>query len=137
MMKMDIYAIKTVHIVCIKASKVCVVKAINSEIYIREPKKRRALSKMVKISKWKVPDNLFNDYVRFSIMANSYLDSTTEVPSGTQSERAMRWSLCVQQLMKVHREICTILNIPYTENRDDEFYSQFHKEVEKQIRLKG
>lgn len=97
--------------------------------------------KTVKIGKWKIPSKLFDDYVRFSIMANTYLDPDSKVPSVVPSvaqyERSMRWNLCVQQLMKIHREVCTLLNIEYSENLDDEFYSLFHKEVNKQTELKG
>jgi hypothetical protein len=92
---------------------------------------------MTKIGKWEIPTKLFDDYIRFSIMADSYLMRTLETPSNTDYERRMRWSMCVSQLIKIHREICESLKIEYSEEPEDEFYSMFHREIEKQKRLKG
>ena len=91
----------------------------------------------VTIGKYEVPKNLFDDYVRFKIMADSYLDGTGENPSHTDYERFMRWNLCTQQIIKIHREICQAIGVEYSEDYHDEFYTDFHKEMEKQTKLKG
>jgi hypothetical protein len=95
--------------------------------------------KIVKIGRWEVPSKLFDDYVKFSIMADGYLMGTLETPSVIMGdyERKMRWSLCVEQLMKIHRQICDVLKIDYSEDASDEFYSAFHREVENLKRLRG
>lgn len=95
------------------------------------------MSETVKIGKWEIPKKLFYDYVKFKIIADSYLSSTSENPSHTDYERFMRWNLCVQHIMEIHREICTLLNIVYSEDYRDEFYTAFHNEIEKQTKLKG
>ncbi|MGD0803543.1 MAG: hypothetical protein ABSA11_05655 [Candidatus Bathyarchaeia archaeon] len=91
----------------------------------------------IRVGKWDVPADLFNDYIRFSIMANTYLDPEAEIPTHSDYERALRWKLCVQEVMRVHRAICAAIGVPYSENTDDEFYMAFHREVNKQTKLKG
>ena len=91
----------------------------------------------VTIGKYEVPKKLFDDYVRFKIMADSYLSGTGQTPSNTDYERFMRWNLCVKQIMIIHRQICEAIGVEYSENYRDEFYTTFHKEMNKQTRLKG
>jgi hypothetical protein len=91
----------------------------------------------VTIGKYEVPKKLFDDYVRFKIMADSYLSNTGSTPSNTDYERFMRWNLCVQQIMRIHREICQIIGVEYSEDYRDEFYTAFHNEIRNQTRLKG
>ena len=86
--------------------------------------------KTIKIGNWDVPSDLFNEYIRISIIADKYLLNKSDMPSGTEYERQQRWLLCIQQLMKIHREICKVINVEYTEDNQDNFYTEFHKEVE-------
>jgi len=95
------------------------------------------MSITVKVGRWEVPKKLFDDYVRFTIMANSYLDPKAETPSQSTYERRMRWSLSFQQVMRLHREICQAIDVAYSIEHDDEFYSAFHRKVEKQTKMKG
>ena len=95
------------------------------------------MSETVKVGRWNVPKKLLDDYVRFTIMANTYLDPKAEAPSHSSYERRMRWSLSVEQVMRVHREICQAVGVAYSMEHDDEFYSAFFREVEKQTRMKG
>ena len=89
--------------------------------------------KTIKIGNWDVPSDLFNEYVRFSIIAYNLLLKKVAVPSNTEYERQQRWLLCVQQLMKIHREICKVISVEYSEDSQDEFYNKFHKEVELKV----
>jgi len=91
----------------------------------------------MKIKNWDIPDVLFNDYVKFRTLADSYLDGKSETPSNTDYERRARWLLCVGKVMETHRKICKALNIEYSEDTDDEFYKEFHRAVDKQVELKG
>jgi hypothetical protein len=91
----------------------------------------------VSIGKYEIPKQLFDDYIKFKIMADSYLSGTGENPSNTDFERSMRWNLCVQQVMKIHRKICQAIGVEYSEDYHDEFYTAFHKEMNKRTRLKG
>jgi hypothetical protein len=91
----------------------------------------------VTIGKYEVPKKLFDDYVRFKIMADTYLSGSGEVPSHTEYERFMRWNLCIKQIMEIHRKICSIIDVPYSEDNHDEFYTAFHREVERLTKLKG
>jgi len=91
----------------------------------------------VRIEKWNIPKPLFEDYLKFSMMADKYLRDKIDVPSNTEYERSMRWSLCVQKVMEIHREICDKIGVAYSASIDDPFYSAFHKEVERQLKLKG
>lgn len=91
----------------------------------------------ISVGKWEVPKNLYDEYVKFRILADGYLLDTTETPSGMNMERALRWKLCVQQIMTLHRQICEAIKIPYSEQSDDEFYSAFTKKVREDVKLKG
>lgn len=93
----------------------------------------------MKIGKYVVPDELFNEYVNWSIKSEAYLLKDPKIIDRPMSEYeiSMRWSMCVQKVMEIHRQICETLEIEYSTERDDEFYSEFHKEVNKQKRLKG
>lgn len=97
------------------------------------------MSETVKIGKWNIPKELFDNYVKFQIMADGYLLGTTDVPSKMYSdyERTMRWNMCVQKIMQLHREICSTIGVPYSEDTDDEFYTAFHRAVYEQTKLKG
>ena len=93
----------------------------------------------VKIDKWDVPKELFDKYVKFQILADGYLLGTNDVPSQLHQdyERMMRWKICVEQVMIIHRQICNELGIPYSTSDTDQFYSVFHKAVYEQTKLKG
>lgn len=88
----------------------------------------------VKIGKWDVPKDLFDDYIKTRIIAGSLLKPESPYP---EFERRMRWQYSIVQLIKIHKEICDKLKIPYSEEIEDEFYSAFTKEVNQQVRLKG
>jgi hypothetical protein len=96
---------------------------------------------MIKIGKWEVPKNLFDEYIKWTMNADSYLTGKLKTPSdglpGADLERSMRWQLCVQKVMEIHRKICDELGLEYTTDTDDEFYKEFHREVRNQVRLKG
>jgi len=85
----------------------------------------------IRISDWDVPLNLFEDYVKFSTFVDQYLDGTLDMPSHTDYERRTRWLLCVQKIMEIHREICKIIGIPYSEDHNDVFYIEFHREAQR------
>jgi len=89
----------------------------------------------IKIGKWNVSKKLFDEYVKFLIHANAYLMGT-ELTANSQ-ERSMRYLLCTQQIMQIHREICLQLGIKYCCDNTDEFYKAFHDKVRKEIELKG
>lgn len=91
----------------------------------------------ITIGKYEVSKQLFDDYIKFKIMADTYLSGTGEVPSHTEYERFMRWNLCVKQIMIIHRQICEAIGVEYSEDYRDEFYSAFHNEMNKQTKLKG
>ncbi|MHC4748431.1 MAG: hypothetical protein ACYTFW_01020 [Planctomycetota bacterium] len=95
----------------------------------------------MKIAQWDVPDELYNEYVKFKIFANNYLDPQYVDPSRivpmSQVERGMRWQLCVKRMMELHREICKVIGIPYSNEFDNEFYRAFIKQTEKDAKLKG
>ena len=93
--------------------------------------------KTVRVGEWRVPSSLFEEYLKFSMMADKYLLNKLSVPSNTAYERNMRWSMCVQKVMEIHRKICSEIGIEYSSSIDDPFYSEFHKEVQKQLKLKG
>ncbi len=93
--------------------------------------------KTIEIGKWKVPEELFDEYIKFRMLSDKYLSGTVDVPSNTEYERSMRWQLCVKKVMEIHREICEKLGIEYTTDDTDEFYIAFQKEVRKQTKLKG
>ena len=93
----------------------------------------------IKIGKWDIPKNLLNEYVKFRALADAYALNNPKVTGErlvpmSEYERAMRWQMCVQQVMELHREICEAVNIPYSENPDDEFYKLFISETEKRVR---
>ena len=93
------------------------------------------MTECIKIGKWKVPKQLFDEYVKFSIHADAYLLGT--VPTANKKERSMRYLLCAQRIMQIHREICEKLKIKYACDDTDEFYHAFHKKVREQTKLKG
>jgi len=96
----------------------------------------------MKIGKWDIPQKLYDEYVRWRFIADSYLNKTDQTSKErgvamTEFERSMRWQLSVKKVMELHREICKIINVPYSEETDDEFYKTFHSQVEKDVKLKG
>ena len=95
----------------------------------------------ITIGKWNIPKNLFDEYIKWTIHANGYLDKSRETPSdGLPSEdyeRTQRWLLCSSKVMETHRKICEAIGIEYSEDIDDEFYKAFHKAVSEQTRLRG
>lgn len=93
----------------------------------------------ITIGKWKVPKDLFDEYVKFLIMADAYILKDKKVIDRPMSdyEISQRYLLCSKRIMEIHREICDLLKIKYTTDDTDEFYTAFHKEVRKQTRLKG
>lgn len=99
----------------------------------------------IKIGKYCVPRKLFDNYVKWTMTAEGYLNKTIKTPQeqmginspAVEYERSMRWQMCVKKVMEIHREICKELEIEYTTDLDDDFYSAFHREVNQQTRLKG
>lgn len=94
---------------------------------------------ILKIGRWDIPKNLLNEYVRFRALSDAYVLNNPKVTGGrlvsmSELERKMRWQICVQRVMELHREICKIINVPYSENPDDEFYKVFIIETEKRVR---
>jgi bisphosphoglycerate-independent phosphoglycerate mutase (AlkP superfamily) len=92
-----------------------------------------------KIGKYDIPKNLLAEYVKFRALADAYALQNPKVTGGrlvpmSEYERAMRWQTCVQRVMELHREICKVINVPYSENLDDEFYKLFISETEKRVR---
>ena len=87
----------------------------------------------IKVGKWNIPKELYEQYVKFRLFADSYalhIEEKRPVPM-MKEERRMRWLLCVKKVMEIHRKICEIINVPYSEELDDEFYKAFHRSVEK------
>lgn len=103
------------------------------------------MEEFVKIEKWKVPKKLFDEYIKWRLNSDGYLNKTIKTPGeelginlpSNDAERSMRYQLCVKKVMEIHRAICLNLGIEYTEKTDDDFYKAFHKEVTKQTKLKG
>jgi hypothetical protein len=91
----------------------------------------------MKILKYIVPDELIAEYVKWRMFADAYLTKDEKIVDRYMHEKeiTMRWSMCVQKVMKIHRQICEKLQIEYSTEND--FYRAFHKEIEKQIKLKG
>jgi len=95
---------------------------------------------IIKIGKWNIPKALVNEYVRFRALADAYALSNPKVTGRmlfplAEYERSMRWQMCVQRVMELHREICKAINVPYSENSEiDEFYKVFIIETEKMVR---
>ena len=85
---------------------------------------------MMKVGEHEIPDELFQRYVKFKIYADSYMLGMKETPSGSDYERKTRWRMCVEQCMKVHKEICEAIGIPYS--MEDEFYGMLHKAVQEE-----
>jgi hypothetical protein len=105
---------------------------------------KRGVKKMIetiKIGKWKVPKKLIDEYVKCTITADGYLNKTIATPSDNlphaDYERFTRWSLCVKKIMEIHREICKVVGVEYSENNDDEFYITFHSEIRKLLKFRG
>lgn len=99
------------------------------------------MEEKIKIGKWNIPKKLFEDYVRFQTLSEGYLSNSLPVPSinpeSKKIESSMRWQMCVQKVMELHREICKAIGVEYSSDEEDEFYIAFKKEVRKQTRLKG
>ena len=95
----------------------------------------------VRIGKWNVPQKLYDEYVKFRIFAAGYLIHKKEVPSQggetEEYERSLRWNLCVQKMIEIHMKICDLLGIPYSQERDDEFYRAFSEKTGEDAELKG
>lgn len=94
---------------------------------------------IIKIGKWDIPKSLLNEYVKFRTLADAYILKSPKVMGDRivpmlEFERAARWRLCVQRVMEIHREICKAINVPYSEEPDDEFYKIFHAETDKKVR---
>jgi len=93
----------------------------------------------IKIGKWNIPKNLLNEYVKFRALADAYALKSPKavgerlVPM-SDYEIAMRWQMCVQRVMELHREICKAINVQYSEQFDDEFYKVFIDETERRVR---
>lgn len=92
----------------------------------------------MKILNYEIPQELFDEYIKWRIHADSYMNNTnkTIIPM-TKYESSMRWKLCVEKIMETHKKICEVLNIEYTHDENNEFYKAFHKEVRKLTKLKG
>lgn len=93
---------------------------------------------IIEIGEWKIPKNLIDEYVKFSALAEAYALNNPKVTGErivpmSEHERAMRWRTCVQRVMELHREICQVINVPYSENSDDKFYNLFITETEKRV----
>ena len=91
----------------------------------------------IRVGEWEVPRDLFDQYVTVQIMAEGYLMRKLNVPSGLETERVMRWKLCVEQQIRVHRAICEAIGVEYSEQPDDPFYHAFHVAANREARLKG
>lgn len=92
----------------------------------------------VKVGKWDIPKNLYDDYVKFRMFADSYAlnnaDPSRIVPM-SEYERQSRWLLCVQKVMELHRQICEMINVPYSEEPNDEFYKVFMSRTGEDARI--
>lgn len=97
---------------------------------------------MAKIYNYDVPEELIKKYVKFRIMADGYLSgkykTSHEQIGGTNKdmieyERNRRWLLCVELVMKTHREICNAIGVEYTEEEDDKFRIAFRKHIDNEI----
>jgi len=91
----------------------------------------------IQIGRWNIPKNLLFEYVKFRVLADDYVmlkpDPSRIVPMSDR-ERSMRWQMCVQRLMEIHRKICKTINVPYSEEPDDEFYKAFVADTDRRIR---
>jgi len=76
-----------------------------------------------------IPSELLDQYVRFSLMGDGYLNGSLPVPSGLEEARRMRWTICVQKCMEIHQQICVAVGVDYSANPDNDFYTLFHREV--------
>jgi len=91
----------------------------------------------VKIGKWDVPKALLNEYIKYRVLADDY---TSKNPKVTRKglmidyEISLRWQACVQRVMEIHREICKVVNVPYSEEPENEFYKVFIIETDKRVR---
>jgi len=91
----------------------------------------------IKIGRWDIPKSLFNEYVKFRTLADAYaLKDPKVMREGLMHEweAAMRWQMCVQKVMELHREICKAINVPYSEDPKDEFYITFLREVDRRVK---
>ena len=100
------------------------------------------MSETIRIAKWDVPKSLYDEYVKARILADAYAigsskDITERRIPMSEYERAMRWKLCVEHSMELHREICRVVGVEYSENPDDEFYKAFMDQTGKDTELKG
>jgi len=98
------------------------------------------MSEVKVIGKWKIPSKLYDDYVKFRILADAYLMKTPKVTNdGRMSdyEIRMRWKTCVQRVMELHREICKAIGVEYSTDSSDNFYGAFIEQTTKDAKLKG
>lgn len=100
------------------------------------------MREMIRIGRWDVPKHLYDQYVKVRIMADAYAigsakDITERRIPMSEYERAQRWRLCVEEIMRLHREICKAIGVEYSENPEDEFYKAFTTQTRKDTRLKG
>lgn len=95
----------------------------------------------IRIGSWGVPKDLYDQYLKFRMWADKYSDSSyvdpTRLTPMSDAERGQRWLLCVKKVMELHRQICEAINVSYSEDYNDEFYKLFHRQVDKDVRLKG
>jgi len=96
----------------------------------------------MKIGKWDIPQKLYDEYVRWRFIADSYANKTDQTSKErgiplSDYERSMRWRMSVQKVMELHREICKAVNVPYSEEINDEFYKKFTSQVAEDVKLKG
>ena len=99
----------------------------------------KAKKEIIEIGKYDVPKKLVDRYVRFSMMADAYLLKDKKIIDRPMSEQEIsyRYTMCASEMMKIHREICRLLEIEYTSDNTDEFYIAFHREIRKLTKLKG
>jgi hypothetical protein len=93
----------------------------------------------VKVGRWDVPKDLYDEYVKARMLADSYASGKGSLPNVGlfgDFERSMRWQLCVQRVMEVHRKICEAINVPYSEESTDEFYRVFMDRTREDAKLK-
>lgn len=91
----------------------------------------------IKIGNWDVPKTLYHEYVKFRTFADAYAlkdPKVTRNGSMLEQEIGQRWLLCTQKVMEIHRQICKVIGVAYSEEPDDEFYRALHSETEHRIK---
>ena len=103
------------------------------------------MEETIKIGKWNVPKKLYDEYIKWRMYADGYLNKTIKTPAeemGIDSpaidmERNQRWLICAGKVIETHKKICEVIGIEYTESENNEFYMAFHKKVREDTKLKG